>query len=294
MVYIETAHRPAGLIEGNFTVAGLFPEDYDPAALRSLFGPLPSMAELSEKAGGGQPRSVGVLKAWDPIRARVVWQRPLTTFWNGGVLSTAGGLVFQGDAAGYLNAYDARSGRKLAKVEIDTSIMAAPMTYRIGATQYVAFMAGYGGGTGLFGPYPPGTAAYTYGNQGRIVALRLGGARVPRPPRVTDVPFSEPPAREGDAEEVLRGGILYNRFCGRCHLFGRGELPDLRRFVAAPRSTFEGIVLGGALASLGMGRFDDVLSHRDAEDIHAFLLGEAWDAYQRQQAAAHPSGEGSH
>jgi len=47
MVYIETAERPAGLIEGNFTVAGLFPEDFDPTALRSLFGSLPSLAELS-------------------------------------------------------------------------------------------------------------------------------------------------------------------------------------------------------------------------------------------------------
>jgi hypothetical protein len=33
------------------------------------------------------------------------------------------------------------------------------MSYRVGRTQYVAFMAGYGGATGLFSPYPPGTAA---------------------------------------------------------------------------------------------------------------------------------------
>jgi len=283
MVYIDAARRPAGLIEGNFTVGGLFPEDYDPASLEDLFGPLPSMAVLTEDAKGGVPRSIGVLKAWDPVRRKLIWQRRLTTFWNGGVLSTAGGLVFQGDAAGFLNAYDALTGERLAHIEIGTSIMAAPMTYRVGGVQFIAFMAGYGGGTGLFSPFPEGTAAYRYGNEGRIVALRLGGPAIPKPAAAFDEPWRRPPAREGTPARIARGAILYNRFCGRCHVFGRGELPDLRRFVAVRGSIFDRIVLGGVLASQGMGRFDDVLSKDEVAEIHAFLVDRSWDAYAHRR-----------
>jgi hypothetical protein len=46
MVYIETQKRPAGLIEGNFTVAGIFPQGYDRKALAPLFGSLPSKSAL--------------------------------------------------------------------------------------------------------------------------------------------------------------------------------------------------------------------------------------------------------
>ena len=282
MIYIDTRARPAGLIDGNFDVAGVFPSDYDPAALKSLFGPLPPLDELAREAGTATVRSVGVLKAWDPVQQKMAWERPLTTLWNGGVLSTGGGLVFQGDAAGYLNAYDARSGKRLAHIDIGTGIMAAPMSYRVGRTQYVAFMAGYGGATGLFSPYPPGTAAYERGNAGRVIALQLDGGVVPKPPRVLDASFPRPPPREASAAQIDQGAILYNRFCSRCHTFGRGELPDLRRVAAVPQVAFDKIVLGGALAAQGMGRFSDVLSMRGTADIRAFLLDQAWDAYTQQ------------
>jgi quinohemoprotein ethanol dehydrogenase len=176
MVYIETANRPAGLIEGNFTVAGLFPEDFDPESLRTLFGPLPSLDELALGAPKGAARSIGALKAWSPTLQKLVWQRPFGTFWNGGELSTAGGIVVQGDAAGFLNIYDAVSGEILKSLDVGTSLMAAPMTYRVAGKQYIAIMAGYGGGPGLCSPFPPASAAYRYGNEGRIVAFALDEA----------------------------------------------------------------------------------------------------------------------
>ncbi|MBS0580825.1 MAG: PQQ-dependent dehydrogenase, methanol/ethanol family [Proteobacteria bacterium] len=288
MVYIETARRPAGLIEGNFTVAGFFPEDYDPKVLAPLFGALPSLASLAAPAAVNSVRSVGVLKAWDPVKGQVVWERPLPTFWSGGVLSTGGEIVVQGDAEGMLVLYDARTGNVLRKVDVGTGIIAAPMTYAVHGEQYLAFMAGYGGGPGLYAPFPPNTAAYKYGNAGRIVALKLGGGEVPRPPLVEDEPFPQPPAREARAGNVAHGAVLYNRHCGRCHTFGRGELPDLRRMAAPTHAIFDAIVLQGAYAPRGMGRFDDVLSAQDAHDIHAFLVDQAWDAFRNQQAATHP------
>ena len=46
------------------------------------------------------------------------------------------------------------------------------------------------------------------------------------------------------------------------------------------------IVLRGMLAPAGMERFDDILSEKDAENIHAYLIDQSWIAYRGQQAAA--------
>ena len=283
MVYIETSKRPAGLIEGDFTVAGLFPEDYDPSALAEVFGKLPSLAALSVGTPKGAATTRGVLRAWDPIHGRIVWEHWLDFPWSGGVLSTAGNLVFQGDAGGLMKVYAADSGRPLATLDLGTSVVAAPMTYSVHGVQYVAVLAGFGGGMGLYFPFAENTAAYKYGNAGRIIALKLGGGVVPKPAPVSDAPFPQPAsAREGTAREIETGAILYTRFCSRCHVFGRGMLPDLRRLDPATNRMFYDIVLRGALQPLGMGRWDDVLSQADAEAIHAYLNDEAWNEYSHQ------------
>ena len=92
----------------------------------------------------------------------------------------------------------------------------------------------------------------------------------------TDAPLATPPARPTDVEQIDAGEILYNRYCARCHLFGRGILPDLRRLDAAGHANFDSIVRGGAYSVKGMARFDDVLSPADAAAIHAYLIDEAW------------------
>jgi quinohemoprotein ethanol dehydrogenase len=106
---------------------------------------------------------------------------------------------------------------------------------------------------------------------------------VPKPPRRIEAPFAKPPAREGSPTSIAAGEVLYNRFCGRCHVFGVGLLPDLRRLSAPTHQLFYEIVLNGAYRGKGMGRWDDVLSHADAEAIHAYLVDRAWAAYGNQQ-----------
>jgi quinohemoprotein ethanol dehydrogenase len=283
MVYIDTRRRPAGLVEGAFTVPGIPPEGYDPAGMRSLFGPLPALSELARQAGA-PAQSRGELRAWDPVRQRVVWSQPGVSFWDGGVMSTGGGLVFRGDAAGFLNVYAAADGRLLRRVEVGTSIMAAPMTYSVAGEQYVAVMAGYGGGGGF--AFPPDSAAFKYGNQGRIIALRLGGGAVPLPPPVRESPLPQPPEPEPDAAAVARGEVLYNRYCGRCHLFGRGLLPDLRRMSPATHAIFPDIVLRGAYVSKGMARWDDVLTLADAAAIHDYIVSQARAQWRQEHPAA--------
>jgi quinohemoprotein ethanol dehydrogenase len=281
MVYIETSHRRAGLVEGWFTVNAFPPELYDRAALKSLYGDLPSIEKLDK--GLPPARARGFLRAFDVHTHKIVWQVPTATSWDGGVLSTGGGLVFQGDAAGHLNVYAADTGKSLASVETGTGVLAAPMTYRVGGVQYLAVLAGYGGNAINY-PLGPDTAAYRYDNEGRIIAFKLDGGKVPLPAALRDEPIPKPPVREGTPAAIAQGEVLYNRFCGRCHILGRGIVPDLRRLTAEKHQIFYEIVLNGALAPAGMGRWDDVLTRKDAEALHAYIVDESWKAYVPQPA----------
>jgi quinohemoprotein ethanol dehydrogenase len=152
-------------------------------------------------------------------------------------------------------------------------MMAAPMTYRVNGVQYLAIIAGYGGGAVISGfPLDPASAAYRYGNEGRIIALKIGGPPPPLPHLRTEPPFPDLPARPTDQKQIAAGEVLYNRYCSRCHVMGRGNLPDLRRMEPGTQALFSSIVLGGAYAPKGMGRFDDVLSAADVDAIHAYVI----------------------
>ena len=285
-IILEASGRRAGLVEGQFTTPALPPELYDPQALRSLYGDLPPLAQL-ERGLKTDPASRGFLRAWSVDEHRVLWEAQTATSWDGGVLATAGGIVFQGDANGYLNAYAADNGKKLASLALGSSMMAAPMTYEVGGTQYIAIVAGYGGGGVILGaPLDPASAAYKYGNEGRIIALKLGGAPPPIPPLRADSPLPELPERPVHARQIAAGEVLYNRYCSRCHVMGRGNLPDLRRITPVTHALFDSIVLGGAYSVKGMARFDDVLSPGDAHAIHAWLIDQAWAL--KAAALSHP------
>jgi quinohemoprotein ethanol dehydrogenase len=288
-VLVETIDRRAGLVEGQFTTPAFPPEGYDPAAMRGLYGNLPPLDRLT-RGVKTNVASRGFLKAWNVAEHRVAWETQTATSWDGGVLATAGGLVFQGDANGQLNAYAADTGQKIASLDLGSSMMAAPVTYRVDGVQYIAILAGYGGGAVITGaPLDPASAAYRYGNDGRIIALKLGGPAPPLPPaRGVDPPPPEPPARQGTPAQIAAGEVLYNRHCSRCHVFGRGILPDLRRATPATHTLFTSIVLEGVYASKGMGRFDDVLSATDAQNLHDYLIDQAWQLKTAPQPANAP------
>ena len=286
-IILETSDRRAGLVEGQFTTPAMPPEMYDPKDLRSLYGKVPPLTQL-ERGLKTNAASRGFLRAWSVSEHRVLWETPTATSFDSGVLATAGGLVFQGDANGYFNAYTADSGKKLASIALGSSMMAAPMTYQVNGVQYVAIVAGYGGGGVILGaPLDPESAAYKYGNEGRIIVMKIGGSTPPLPPLRTDVPLPELPARPADARQIAAGEVLYNRYCSRCHVMGRGNLPDLRRITPLTHTLFDSIVLGGAYSVKGMGRFDDVLSPDDAHAIHAWLIDQAWMLKAQVASATH-------
>lgn len=99
--------------------------------------------------GGGTKRVPGetrrkFLRAIDPVTRKIVWEVPQNGRGNtwGGVLSTAGGLVFYCDDGGAFAAVDARTGRPLWRFQANQNWHASPMTYAVKGKQYVAIAAG--------------------------------------------------------------------------------------------------------------------------------------------------------
>jgi len=226
------------------------------------------------------------LRAWDPLGSKTIWEAPFGGWWDhAGVLSTAGGLVFQGNGPGHFIAYDAATGKKLKDIDVGSTIMAAPMSYEVGGVQYVAVMAAWGGGGWSY--VHPENAAYQRGNEGRIIVFKLGGGATPIPPLLPPIqPIPQPPPLTASADVVKQGGALFAARCAGCHVNQpRSEAPDLRRMTPETHAAFQQIVLGGILKSAGMPPWDGILSPEDADAIHAYLISISWDAYNKEQAA---------
>jgi quinohemoprotein ethanol dehydrogenase len=225
-----------------------------------------------------QPHMEGRLKAWNPQAGRAQWVSPALPFLVGGTLSTAGGLVFQGNADGNLSVYRANDGKLLKRIFTGTAIMAAPMTYMLDGVQYVAVLAGAGGPQNV--SWSPDNAASRYENFERLLVSKLDGAIVPLPPRAK-APQREPaPARfEADALTLARGQERFEQQCARCHQEGGGvgAYPDLWNMPRAVADAFEDIVYRGALRYFGMGNFSDSLSKSDVAAIKAFIIDDEND-----------------
>jgi len=220
----------------------------------------------------------GALIAWDPVAQKERWRVAFKGPWNGGVLATAGGLVFQGNVAQEFAAYDAASGTKLWSTPVQTGIIAAPVTYSIKGEQYVAVLAGWGGIWAL----APGILSEVAGpirNVSRLLVFKLG-ATGQLPP---EVPIArrplEPPAVGGTPAQIAEGAQHYGRFCGVCHgdaAFGSTLLPDLRRSpLLADGKTWASVVHDGALANQGMVSFARVLTPEQVEAIRYYVIKRA-------------------
>jgi alcohol dehydrogenase (cytochrome c) len=84
----------------------------------------------------------GFLKAIDPASGQVKWKFEHTSPTWSGVLSTAGGLVFTGDAEGNFIAMDAATGKPLWHFQMGGAVYAAPMAFAVDGKEYVAIAAG--------------------------------------------------------------------------------------------------------------------------------------------------------
>jgi len=230
---------------------------------------LPAYAEALREPATSQIRAI------EPLTGKTVWAADNAGWQDrAGVLTTASGLLIHGNVGGTLFVRDTKTGAVLKAIDTGTPIMAAPMTYVVNGVQYIAVMAGWGGG-GF--PYTPRySAAYDRGNANRLLVFRLGGGAVEKPPLLPPLEVApEPPAQAAGvtAETIARGQGLFFGNCAICHANRhRSITPDLRRMQPGTHEAFRQIVLEGALVPGGMPRWDDVLSPGDADAIHAYLI----------------------
>jgi quinohemoprotein ethanol dehydrogenase len=218
----------------------------------------------------------GFLLAWDPAHQREAWRVAYKGPWNGGVVTTAGNIVAQGDAAGNFNVYRADSGAKLWSMFAQSGIIAAPSTFEVGGEQYIAVLSGWGGSYALSG----GKAAAMSGNLrnvSRLLVFKLGGTAVlpPLEPRAFVI---NPPPEPTDAASIARGEPLYDQYCSACHgehAVGGGVVADLRASNFLAIDFFYNIVLDGALKDAGMASFKSALSRDDATAIRNFVIHRA-------------------
>tara|TARA_S200000501_G_scaffold188174_1_gene176993 strand:+ start:3020 stop:5269 length:2250 start_codon:yes stop_codon:yes gene_type:complete len=236
-----------------------------------------------------QPTPKGYLKAFDPLTGEDKWVVEIPHYWNGGVVSSAGGLVFQGDALGMLKAYDKDNGEVLWEFNTYTSMLAPPITYEIDGTQYVSILTGSGGGD-MFGgePLPPVAehASLTYNNFGKLLVFKLGGKEELPIPEVRDRTIPVQKNLTTDINIIAAGERSYNEYCAVCHGVlskSAGAIPDLRRMNDGVNENFNKIVLEGILANNGMSSFSDVLSEEQVTNIHQYVKARAEE--DRLQAA---------
>ncbi len=94
---------------------------------------------------------IGSLKALDPKTGKIAWQvNNKAPLW-GGVLTTAGGLVFYGTPEGLLKALDAKTGKELWSFNTGSGIVGSPITWEEDGEQYVSVVSGWGGAVPLWG-----------------------------------------------------------------------------------------------------------------------------------------------
>lgn len=229
---------------------------------------------LATFANAEPPKSTpfGRLVAWDPVAQKERWRVENVSPWNGGTLTTAGNLVFQGTADGRFIAYDARDGKKLWETPTGTGVIAAPSTYLVDGKQYVSIAVGWGG---LYGHKMrhtdrkgPGTV-YTFaiGGQAKapdFVAYNLGEL-------VKGVSY--------DKAHVAEGTALYVSNCVFCHgvpgVDRGGNIPNLGYSAAGVIANLDKYVFNSPLTKNGMPDFTGKLQMSDVAKLKAFIQGTA-------------------
>ncbi|MEO9969754.1 MAG: PQQ-dependent dehydrogenase, methanol/ethanol family [Hyphomonadaceae bacterium] len=229
----------------------------------------------------------GRLIAWDPVAQEPRWSVEHATTWNGGVLSTAGGLVFQGRLDGSFSAYDAANGDLKWTYDLKSGAGSGPGTYEIDGEQYVSITTGWGSAYGLVAGFDVDKATPTVG---KVVTFKLGGTgtiTAAEGPMIERVPAVE---SFGDTAMLDMGRVQYSRNCGVCHgslAVSSGILPDLRwSAYAGDARAWNGVVLEGNLENLGMVSFADYVTEEESEAIRAYVIHRAHQTLANEAAEA--------
>ena len=203
----------------------------------------------------------GALRAWDPLRQKLIWEVPLPGVWNPGTLTTAGNLVFQGRADGTFHAYAADTGEALWRSDLGVGISAPPITYNVDGVQYISLLTGWGGVGAATPGFMGAQHGWAYGaHMRRLVTFALNEKKE-LPPSKGPIYAKPIIAEDFLVDEALasQGSKLYTEECMMCHGPGAGaagNAPDLRASpIMLSADAMHSVVVKGSLRSNGMPNF---------------------------------------
>jgi quinohemoprotein ethanol dehydrogenase len=228
----------------------------------------------------------GKLVAWDPIRQKEAWSIQHDEYWNGGTLTTAGGIVFQGTAVGTFDAYRASNGDRLWSFDAGLGIMAAPMSYSVDGKQYVAVLVGWGGTVAAISEVAD--VGWKYGQQPRrllVFALDGKDKLAPSPPRDMKIHALDDPDLVLDEKDVA-AGRAFHLVCASCHGAGFRAAgapgPDLRESAIALRlDTFSQMLREGR-PDKGMPSYQ-WMSEDQIRYLHSYVRARAREALGKRE-----------
>lgn len=213
-------------------------------------------------------KNMGKLIAWDPIKQKEVWSVKQNNIWNGGLLTTNSNLVFQGTADGKLTAYNGTNGKLVWEANLQTGILAPPITYLVDGVQYVTVITGWGGGYGMKNKH----TNYVY--PGTIYSFKIGGkSELPEALPAVNRELINPDWKV-KTNKVTEGETLFWKFCGTCHVIGEGGgvAPDLGYSQMVGTEAFKMVVLDGILLQNGMPKFNKRLTLDEVNAIQHFII----------------------
>jgi quinohemoprotein ethanol dehydrogenase len=217
------------------------------------------------------------LIAWDAVAKKKAWEVPLPGATNGGVMSTHGGLVFQGQSDGKFVARDDKTGAVLWSADMGVGTQAPPITYSVGGKQYVSILAGWAGGQMLLGSLSAQHGWVGRDHPRRLLTYVLDGkaALPPSPPPSKPTPVDDPSFKV-DPALAAKGRELYQH-CLICHgtaAVAGGFAPDLRASQIPLNAEAFAAVVHGGLQSRGMPPFPE-LSDDDLAALRHYIRQQA-------------------
>lgn len=236
---------------------------------------LPDQIPFEQRAPIADMVAKAVLIARDPKTNQEVWRIPQGYYSSGGLLSTSGNLLFQGDLDGAFRAYNATNGEELWNYPTQGGIMAAPMTYELDGEQYVAVAQGWGGESGL--PFGVISGPKNMFNISRLMVFKLdGNGELPVIPSKEEV-LADVDLPHGSPESVAEGKTLYGQYCVYCHggnAVSAGLIPDLRYGLANTYAAWEAIVHKGGLGANGMPGWEGFMTLEETMAIRDYVRHE--------------------
>jgi quinohemoprotein ethanol dehydrogenase len=228
----------------------------------------------------------GRLIAWDPVKQKEAWHAEYVAPWNGGTLTTAGNLVFQGTADARFIAYNATTGEKLWETPTGTGAVAAASTYLIDGVQYVSIAVGWGGVFGITQHVADKEGA------GTVYTFAIGG-KAPLPAFTKYQLGNLLTGVKYNPDDVPEGTALYVEACATCHgvpgVDKGGNVKNLGYTTTENIANLKDIVFKGPFRDKGMPDFTGKLTEADVVKIQAFIQGTA-DAVRPKPADAATQG----